>query len=31
VRRMLTRLSLPARQPSAAAAAFDAMLDRPPA
>jgi DNA-binding transcriptional LysR family regulator len=27
VRRMLTRLSLSARQPSAAAAAFDAMLD----
>jgi DNA-binding transcriptional LysR family regulator len=30
VRRMLTRLSLSARQPSAAAAAFDAMLDCPP-
>ncbi len=30
VRRTLTRLSLPARQPSAAAAAFDALLDRPP-
>jgi DNA-binding transcriptional LysR family regulator len=29
VRRMLTRLSLPARQPSAPAAAFDALLDRP--
>jgi DNA-binding transcriptional LysR family regulator len=30
VRRMLTRLSLPARQPSPSAAAFDALLDRPP-
>jgi DNA-binding transcriptional LysR family regulator len=30
VRRMLTRLSLPARQPSPPAAAFDALLDRPP-
>jgi DNA-binding transcriptional LysR family regulator len=30
VRRMLTRLSLPARQPSAPAAAFDALLDSPP-
>ena len=30
VRRMLTRLRLPARQPSAPAAAFDALLDRPP-
>ncbi|HEV2676348.1 MAG TPA: LysR family transcriptional regulator [Aliidongia sp.] len=29
VRRTLTRLRLPARQPSAAAAAFDALLDRP--
>ena len=29
VRRMLTRLRLPARQPSAPAAAFDALLDRP--
>jgi len=29
VRRMLTRLSLPTRQPSAAAAAFDRLLDRP--
>jgi DNA-binding transcriptional LysR family regulator len=29
VRRMLTRLSLPARQPSAPAAAFDALLNRP--
>jgi DNA-binding transcriptional LysR family regulator len=28
VRRTLTRLSLPARQPSAPAAAFDALLDR---
>jgi len=28
VRRMLTRLSLPTRQPSAAAAAFDRLLDR---
>jgi DNA-binding transcriptional LysR family regulator len=28
VRRMLTRLRLPARQPSAPAAAFDALLDR---
>lgn len=28
VRRMLTRLRLPARQPSAAAAAFDRLLDR---
>jgi DNA-binding transcriptional LysR family regulator len=31
VRRMLTRLSLPARQPSAAAAAFNRFLDHPPA
>ena len=30
VRRMLTRLRLPARQPSAPAAAFDLMLDRSP-
>jgi DNA-binding transcriptional LysR family regulator len=30
-RRMLTRLSLPGRQPSAPAAAFEAMLDHPPA
>lgn len=29
-RRMLTRLSLPGRQPSAPATAFDAMLSRPP-
>jgi DNA-binding transcriptional LysR family regulator len=29
VRRMLPRLSLPARQPTAAAAAFDALLDHP--
>jgi DNA-binding transcriptional LysR family regulator len=29
VRRMLTRLRLPARQPSAPAAAFEALLDRP--
>jgi DNA-binding transcriptional LysR family regulator len=31
VRRMLTRLSLPARQPSAPAAAFNVLLDRPSA
>jgi DNA-binding transcriptional LysR family regulator len=31
VRRMLTWLSLPARQPSAAAAAFNRLLDHPPA
>jgi DNA-binding transcriptional LysR family regulator len=31
LRRMLTRLSLPARQPSPSAAAFDALLDRPQA
>ena len=31
VSRTLTRLSLPDRQPSAAAAAFDALLDAPPA
>ena len=30
VRRMLTRLRLPARQPSAPAAAFDLLLDRSP-
>jgi DNA-binding transcriptional LysR family regulator len=30
VRRMLTRLSRPARQPSSSAAAFDALLDRRP-
>jgi hypothetical protein len=29
--RMLTRLSLPARQPSPSAGAFDALLDRLPA
>jgi DNA-binding transcriptional LysR family regulator len=30
-RRMLTRLSLPGRQPSAPAAAFNALLEQPPA